>query len=60
MCNLLAVDSVYDPDVISINAGNIFSSPVVCLCHALMSVVDRAPAVGGVCVEHNYPKMWMD
>ena len=23
--------------------GNIFSSPVVCLCHGFMSVVDRAP-----------------
>ena len=25
------------------NVFNLFSSPVVCLCHGFMSVVDRAP-----------------
>ena len=54
MCELLtsAVNIIYNMDETSESkidililplAVVIFSSPVVCLCHGFMSVVDRAP-----------------
>ena len=45
-CFVMFKDKVYDISMISsefINFNTIFSSPVVCLCHGFMSVVDRAP-----------------
>ena len=35
MCNLLAVDGVYDPDVVSINAGTV--ECLICLFYSKLS-----------------------